>query len=614
MILFISLLLAGSVLVTTAILAANGQQSLLAEQEESGRILARVLARTAATVQDFPAEMENAIAEQMVIEATISAHFIAAASAAGWTADEINAHLQDIVSQTTLSEFWITDEKGHAYLRNMTGIDFTFSNDPKANPQAYEFYQLINGEHKVVIQPAQRRDFDQKIFKYVGVGGVDQPRIVQVGYEASVLESLRNRVSLDRLSSELVAGGDIRAVRLLDQGLETQVFQTGPGISDNLTAADLHNLNQALKNRETIAYLDDNMLKVIEPIDSPSQAESRSRGAVMVYLPTDHIQEVIRQQITYAGLVAFFVLLSGLIGAQLFSRLVTQPVEALRTASLSIAEGKYAPETLEKVVTRQDELGALGRVFDEMGRTVAARDRRLNLLRVIIPMGVSLSAEKDFNRLLETIVTEAQKITGADAGSLYLHTGEDTLKFVILRNETLHIYLGGTTGQEPSINPVPMYLADGQPNHHNLASYVALTGKSVALADAYTTTDFDLSGTRAFDAEIGYRSQSFITLPLRNLADEVIGVLQLINARDPVSGTIIPFAQDEVIDSLSLITSAALSAYIREESLRQEISKLRIEVDLARQNKQVEEITESDYFQQLQIKARKMRSQRQGDA
>jgi GAF domain-containing protein len=229
---------------------------------------------------------------------------------------------------------------------------------------------------------------------------------------------------------------------------------------------------------------------------------------------------------------------------------------------------------------------------------------------VIIPLGVSLSAEKDFNRLLETIVIEAQKITRAEAGSLYLRTPDNLLRFVILRNHALKIFLGGTTGKAPVFKSIPMYLEAGQPNHHNLASYVALTGKSVALADAYQTTEFDLSGTRAFDAETGYRSQSFITIPLRDTAEQVIGVLQLINAQDEATGKVVPFNQDEVIDSLGLITSAALSAYIREESLRQEITKLRIEIDHAHQNKQVEEITESDYFQQLQAKARKMREQR----
>jgi HAMP domain-containing protein len=608
MILFVSLLLAGSVLVTTAILAAETRQSILAEQQESGRVLARVLSQTAAIVQDFPVEMESAIAEQMVIEATITAHFIAAAQAAGWTPDEINARLKEIVANTELSEFWITDQTGYASLRSEAGIEFTFSSDPEANPQAYEFFQLITGDRSVVIQPARPRDFDQRFFKYVGVGGVDGPRIVQVGYEATVVEALRERVSLNRLSAELVAGGDIQAIRLVDEGFETQVFQAGIGIPDRLTETDLASLKQVIQTGTSTAYLDENLLKVIEPVRA--RATNAATGAVMVYLPTDRLRAAILQQVLYSLFVAAGVLLVGVIGALLFSRVVTEPVSKLQKAADSVAQGRYQPALLAGVIPNHDEMGQLARVFDGMAREVSARDQRLNLLRVIIPMGVSLSVEKDFNRLLETIVVEAKKITRADAGSLYLRTPDDKLRFVILRNSSLKIYLGGTTGQEPTFKPLPMYLEDGRPNHHNLASYVALTGKSLALADAYQTTVFDLSGTRAFDAETGYRSQSFLTIPLKNTADEVIGVLQLINAQDAATGAVIPFNEDEVVDSLGLITSAALSAYIREEGLRQEISKLRIEIDLARQNKQVEDITESDYFQQLQAKAKKMREQR----
>lgn len=130
------------------------------------------------------------------------------------------------------------------------------------------------------------------------------------------------------------------------------------------------------------------------------------------------------------------------------------------------------------------------------------------------------------------------------------------------------------------------------------------------MADAYNEPRFDLSSTHAFDAHTGYHSVSFLSLPLRNTADEVIGVLQLINAHDPETGQVTAFSADEVIDSRALISSAGLSVYIREQQLRQEIDKLKIEVNQARQTRQVEEITESDDFQRLQAKAAKMRQNR----
>ncbi len=610
----ISLLLTGAILVTASILTWNARQSLLDEQRADGEVMARMLARAAYIVQNLPDEMENAIAEQMVTEATITAHFVAAAEDAGWSPDTINTRLKQIVASTSLSEFWITDEKGHAYLRSQGSIDFTFSPDAVANPQSYIFYQLLTPDRNpAIIQPAARRDYDGKIFKYVGVTGVDKPRIVQVGFEAEALNAVRQRVSLERLGKELVEGGEVRAIRIVDSDIETQVFQAGQGVDKDLSALDLSMLKSALSQGQSQSYVEEGLLKVIEPIHSIDTGGGLSNvadGAVILFLPTDRLQAAIERQIAQAVIAAFAILLVGVVMSILMSRAVTRPLDSFRAAAASVQAGGYRPDFLETMVTRKDELGRLGRVFDQMAREVGSRDRRLNLLRVIIPMGVALSAEKDFSRLLETIVVEAQRLTNADAGSLYLITDENTLKFVIVRNTTLDIALGGATGNEMTLNPIPLYDEQGGPNHHHIASYCALTGKHISIQDAYTTTEFDLSGTRAFDAQTGYRTKSMLTMPLKDTSNNVIGVLQLLNAQDYKTNEIVPFQEDEVVDSLALITSAALSAYIREEALRVEINKLRIEIDHSKQSKQVDEIAESDYFKNLQVQAALLRKNR----
>ena len=122
----------------------------------------------------------------MVGEAMLAAQFVAAAEKNGMGADAINAVLKDIAGKSAIEEFWITDSAGHAYLTN-TGIDFTFSSDAKKQPQASAFWPLIAGAQKVVIQTARKREIDNKIFKFVGVAGVDKPRIVQVGVSAANL-------------------------------------------------------------------------------------------------------------------------------------------------------------------------------------------------------------------------------------------------------------------------------------------------------------------------------------------------------------------------------------------------------------------------------------------
>src|SRR5215204_1134402 len=132
------------------------------------------------------AECEDRIARHMVGEAMLAAHFVAAAEKAGMTPSQINAALASVAERAAIEEFWITDSSGRAYLTN-TGVDFTFSPDPKKEPQASGFWPLIAGGKAIVIQPARKREIDDRVFKYVGVAGVDKPRIVQVGVAAENL-------------------------------------------------------------------------------------------------------------------------------------------------------------------------------------------------------------------------------------------------------------------------------------------------------------------------------------------------------------------------------------------------------------------------------------------
>ena len=135
------------------------------------------------------AETLDAISEHMVAQAMLAAHFVEAALQAGMDADQINAVLADIADHTVITEFWISDETGQIAFTNIPGTGFAFPTDPDAGTQAAPFATLLTGDEKVVIQDAQPRELDGAIFKYVGVGGSDQARIVQVGVSATELES-----------------------------------------------------------------------------------------------------------------------------------------------------------------------------------------------------------------------------------------------------------------------------------------------------------------------------------------------------------------------------------------------------------------------------------------
>jgi HD-GYP domain-containing protein (c-di-GMP phosphodiesterase class II) len=192
-------------------------------------------------------------------------------------------------------------------------------------------------------------------------------------------------------------------------------------------------------------------------------------------------------------------------------------------------------------------------------QTVEDLFRRLEQLNEI---GASLSAERDINRLLESILLAAKAITRADGGTLYLLTEEDgtkRLKFEIMRTQSLNIAMGGTTGNPIPFYPIHLYGKDGRPNNQMVAAFAALTGQTVNIADAYTAEGFDFNGTRNFDKKTGYRSKSFLTVPMKNHENEIIGVLQLINSQDPTSGEVVAFSDADQRLAESLASQAAIA-------------------------------------------------------
>ncbi len=202
---------------------------------------------------------------------------------------------------------------------------------------------------------------------------------------------------------------------------------------------------------------------------------------------------------------------------------------------------------------------------------------------VILPMGIALSTETDFDRLAQRILVEAKQVCNADAGTLYMRAPDDTLRFAIVITESLGIHLGGTSGKPVNFPPLPMYdRVTGKPNLNNVASYVALNGKSINIPDVYTAEGFDFSATKIFDQQNNYRSQSSLTVPLKDNKGEVIGVLQLLNALDDAD-KIVPFDEYNrlVVESLSSQAAVVLNNHLLLQR-QQKMYKIENDIQIAR--------------------------------
>ena len=298
----------------------------------------------------------------------------------------------------------------------------------------------------------------------------------------------------------------------------------------------------------------------------------------------------------------FIILLSGLGAAigysALFNFLAHSEIELI----FAVVYGIGGLTLMSLYIT-----GQLRNILTQLG---VQKRRADGLLDIVIPIGISLTTEKNFQKLLENMLVEAKNFCNADAGTLYLKK-DNQLTFAVVRNDSLKVAMGGASGNEVTMPPINLMDEKGNPNNRNVAAFAALTGKPVSIDDAYENREFDFSGTKEFDKQTGYISGSFLTIPLKNSNNEVTGVLQLINALDAKRKLIVPFDENlqQLMLSFSSLASAALEGYIQEQNLRNEIQELKIEIDHVRKEKQVAEITDSSYFNLLQQKAKRMRDE-----
>lgn len=235
---------------------------------------------------------------------------------------------------------------------------------------------------------------------------------------------------------------------------------------------------------------------------------------------------------------------------------MTQPVSEKIRYAQSEAINNLLADMADKLQSAPS--GALNPVLDIVkGFT----ENQLHLKKKLTQIGSALSAERNLDALLEMIVEEAMNFTNADGGTIYIMTPDERgIAFKILRTRSLNFKMGGPSGKPIPFPPVKLYKDDGSRNEQQVSAYVALTGQTVNIPDVYEVEGFDFQGTKGFDKNTGYRSKSMMVVAMRNHENEIIGVLQLLNAMDH-KGEVIPFSGEyqELIESLASQAAVALT-------------------------------------------------------
>jgi len=198
-------------------------------------------------------------------------------------------------------------------------------------------------------------------------------------------------------------------------------------------------------------------------------------------------------------------------------------------------------------------------LHDFIGQLKEYTETQTRNLSELTRIGIALSATRNLDQLLEMIVDRARQFTNADGGTLYLvNEDESALDFTIVQTESLGFRMGGITGGPITLPSVPLRHGD-EPNDANVCAYVANSGELVNIPDVYQVEGFNFEGTRVFDQRNNYRSKSMLVIPMRDHQDDIIGVLQLINARDSKTGATIPFPERYQELTAALASQAAIA-------------------------------------------------------
>ena len=259
-------------------------------------------------------------------------------------------------------------------------------------------------------------------------------------------------------------------------------------------------------------------------------------------------------------LFSFFILIVTVPVVIFFSKRLALALQELASDAELVGQMDFSGQL--KIKTPIYEFNKLASGFEVMKDTIAERTaslyEALEKLKMLVDMGIAMSAEFDIDKLSEMILSGAKKLTHAEGGSLYLLDAEEkNLEFKIVLNDSLGFCQGGTSRNPVTLHPVQLYNPDGSENHYNVVTHTFFSKKTVNIPDAYNSEKYDFSGTKEFDESNHYKSVSFLTVPLKlRGSNKVLGALQLINAKNPETGEIIPFPE-KIHGFVEALTSSA---------------------------------------------------------
>jgi HD-GYP domain-containing protein (c-di-GMP phosphodiesterase class II) len=274
---------------------------------------------------------------------------------------------------------------------------------------------------------------------------------------------------------------------------------------------------------------------------APSWIIVHSQADSAILLPLEDFRATFPLAILLSFLVVLFLSLTQI-------RRTLVPIELLRGAAIRITGKDFGARVS---IQSNDEFRELGQTFNQMAEGIEAH---ISNMRTVSGIGTAISVETDTSQLMHRVLDAAKQVVKADAGILYLVNDEGRLELSLLSIDSI----GLTSREAGALALLPSPSTPG-PHDNGSAAPPLVSDRTINVSDIDACTDFDFSAYRRFDEHVGYSSSSFLSVPMKNHEDEIIGVLQLINAYDGTTDNVVPFSLDAQRVAESLASQAAMA-------------------------------------------------------
>ncbi|MFZ4654020.1 MAG: methyl-accepting chemotaxis protein [Methylococcaceae bacterium] len=388
-------LLTLSVVVSVYGLSHFAKRTALQQASQDGQILANVLLRTIEVSQTVEVGTEEMAAKHLIVSARILSNYVAVAESCKIPATTINDRLRNMVNPDLLGEVLISDQVGKTTFSNLPEDRLKNQIDPLKDHEAEAFWPLLKASKDMSItQPLNRRNRDGRLFKYVGVPGVDRPRIVQVSMAGDDLKELQNTMGVQALLENVVLEDSIDRVWVVNQSLETQSFvdENNDPLMAEIEPADRLLLKEAISQNHPSTRLDPRHIAIAAPLSAIVNTDNHTigknsgskdpfirapvaSGAILIHMSTELMNDLLDQESTIAMITGGLSLLFGALLVAGLTRRIVKPIDEAVKATEQVASGDLS------VQLSSDDHGETGKLLSALARMVDYLNKLIGQVR-----------------------------------------------------------------------------------------------------------------------------------------------------------------------------------------------------------------------------------------